>query len=58
MEPYVKLSTEKYEELVKKCARHDMLLEAYKNIPSYRFDDVLKIFFGTPEEGATDKENG
>ena len=58
MESYVKLSTEKYEELAKKCARYDMLFEAYKHLPSYRFDDVLKIIFGAPEESTADKEGG
>ena len=43
MESYVKLSTEKYEELAKKCLMLDMLAESYKKMPSYRFDDVLKV---------------
>ena len=49
MESYVKLSTEKYEELAKKCARYDMLAESYKKMPSYRFDDVLEVYFGKRE---------
>lgn len=58
MESYVKLSTEKYEELANKCARYDMLVESYKKMPSYRFDDVLKVIFGAPEESAADTEDG
>lgn len=58
MESYVKLSTEKYEELAKKCLMLDMLAESYKKIPSYRFDDILKVIFGAPEESAADKEDG
>lgn len=45
MESYVKLSTEKYEELAKKCLMLDMLVESYKKMPSYRFDDVLEVYF-------------
>lgn len=55
MESYVKLSTEKYEELAKKCARYDMLAESYKKMPSYRFDDVLEVYFGKRE--TAEKEN-
>lgn len=58
MESYVKLSTEKYEELANKCARYDMLVESYKKMPSYRFDDVLKVIFGAPEENEGDTEDG
>ena len=49
MESYVKLSTEKYEELAKKCLMLDMLAESYKKMPSYRFDDVLEVYFGKRE---------
>lgn len=49
MESYVKLSTEKYEELAKKCLMLDMLAESYKKMPSYRFDDVLEVYFGKQE---------
>lgn len=56
MESYVKLSTEKYEELAKKCARYDMLVESYKKMPSYRFDDVLEVYFGKRE--TAEKEDG
>ena len=55
MESYVKLSTEKYEELAKKCARYDMLVESYKKMPSYRFDDVLEVYFG--KRGTAKKED-
>lgn len=55
MESYVKLSTEKYEELAKKCLMLDMLAESYKKMPSYRFDDVLKVYFGKRE--TAEKEN-
>ena len=55
MESYVKLSTEKYEELANKCARYDMLVESYKKMPSYRFDDVLEVYFGKRETAK--KEN-
>lgn len=55
MESYVKLSTEKYEELAKKCLMLDMLAESYKKMPSYRFDDVLEVYFGTRE--TAEKEN-
>ena len=58
MESYVKLSTEKYEELAKKCARYDMLFEAYKHTPLYRFDEVLNAIWGAPEENAADTEDG
>lgn len=56
MESYVKLSTEKYEELAKKCLMLDMLVESYKKMPSYRFDDVLKVYFGKRETAK--KEDG
>ena len=49
MESYVKLSTEKYEELAKKCLMLDMLVESYKKMPSYRFEDVLEVYFGKRE---------
>ena len=49
MESYVKLSTEKYEELAKKCLMLDMLAESYKKMPSYRFEDVLEVYFGKRE---------
>lgn len=49
MESYVKLSTEKYEELAKKCLMLDVLAESYKKMPSYRFDDVLEVYFGKRE---------
>lgn len=55
MESYVKLSTEKYEELAKKCLMLDMLAESYKKMPSYRFDDVLEVYFGKRE--TAEKEN-
>lgn len=57
MESYVKLSTEKYEELAKKCLMLDVLAESYKKMPSYRFDDVLKVIFGAPVENAADTED-
>ena len=56
MESYVKLSTEKYEELAKKCLMLDMLVKSYKKMPSYRFDDVLEVYFGKRE--TAEKENG
>ena len=56
MESYVKLSTEKYEELAKKCLMLDVLAESYKKMPSYRFDDVLEVYFGKRE--AAEKEEG
>ena len=34
----------------------DMLAESYKNIPSYRFGDVLEVFFGKRETAK--KEDG
>ena len=49
MESYVKLSTEKYEELAKKCLMLDVLAESYKKMPSYRFEDVLEVYFGKRE---------
>ena len=55
MESYVKLSTEKYEELAKKCLMLDMLAESYKKMPSYSFDDVLEVYFGKRE--TAEKEN-
>ena len=55
MESYVKLSTEKYEELAKKCLMLDMLAESYKKMPSYRFDHVLEVYFGKRE--TAEKEN-
>ena len=55
MESYVKLSTEKYEELAKKCLMLDVLVESYKKMPSYRFDDVLEVYFGKRE--TAEKEN-
>lgn len=56
MESYVKLSTEKYEELAKKCLMLDMFAESYKKMPSYCFDDVLKVYFG--ERETVKKEDG
>lgn len=56
MESYVKLSTEKYEELAKKCLMLDMFAESYKKMPSYCFDDVLKVYFG--ERETAEKEDG
>ena len=56
MESYVKLSTEKYEELAKKCLMLDVLAESYKKMPSYRFDDVLEVYFGQRE--TAEKEDG
>ena len=56
MESYVKLSTEKYEELAKKCLMLDVLAESYKKMPSYRFDDVLEAYFGKRE--TAEKEDG
>nr|DAI36093.1 MAG TPA: hypothetical protein [Caudoviricetes sp.] len=56
MESYVKLSTEKYEELAKKCLMLDVLAESYKKMPSYRFDDVLEVYFGKRE--TAEKEYG
>ena len=56
MESYVKLSTEKYEELAKKCLMLDMLAESYKNIRSCRFGDVLEVFIGKRETAK--KEDG
>lgn len=56
MESYVKLSTEKYEELAKKCLMLDVLAESYKKMPSYRFDDVLEVYFG--KRGTAEKEDG
>lgn len=56
MESYVKLSTEKYEELAKKCLMLDMLVESYKKMPSYRFEDVLEVYFG--ERETAKKEDG
>lgn len=55
MESYVKLSTEKYEELAKKGLMLDMLAESYKKMPSYRFDDVLEVYFG--KRKTAEKEN-
>lgn len=56
MESYVKLSTEKYEELAKKCLMLDVLVESYKKMPSYRFEDVLEVYFGKRE--TAEKEDG
>lgn len=56
MESYVKLSTEKYEELAKKCLMLDMLAESYKKMPSYRFDDVLEVYFGKRETAETENK--
>ena len=56
MESYVKLSTEKYEELAKKCLVLDMLAESYKKMPLYRFNDVLEVYFGKWETAK--KEDG
>ena len=56
MESYVKLSTEKYEELAKKCLMLDVLVESYKKMPSYRFEDVLEVYFG--ERETAEKEGG
>lgn len=56
MESYVKLSTEKYEELEKKCLMLDVLAESYKKMPSYRFEDVLEVYFGKRE--TAEKEDG
>ena len=56
MEGYVKLSTEKYEELAKKCMTLDMLAESYKKMPSYRFEDVLEVFFGDRETAKKEDE--
>ena len=56
MESYVKLSTEKYEELAKKCLMLDMLAESYKKMPSYRFDDVLEVYFGKREDAKKEDE--
>ena len=47
MESYVKLSTEKYEELAKKCL---MLERAYKELKSYEINAILKTIFGEKEE--------
>ena len=56
MESYVKLSTEKYEELAKKGLMLDVLAESYKKMPSYRFEDVLEVYFGKRETAK--KEDG
>lgn len=56
MESYVKLSTEKYEEFAKKCLMLDVLAESYKKMPSYRFEDVLEVYFGKRE--TAEKEDG
>ena len=56
MESYVKLTTEKYEELAKKGLMLDVLAESYKKMPSYRFDDVLEVYFGKRE--TAEKEDG
>ena len=56
MESYVKLSTEKYEELAKKCLMLDVLAESYKKMPSYCFEDVLEVYFGKRE--TAEKEDG
>lgn len=56
MESYVKLSTEKYEELAKKCLMLDMLAESYKKMPSYHFDYILEVYFGKRETAK--KEDG
>lgn len=56
MESYVKLSTEKYEELAKKCLMLDMLVASYKKMPSYRFDDVLEVYFGKRETAKKEDE--
>lgn len=56
MESYVKLSTEKYEELAKKCLMLDMLAESYKKMPSYRFDDVLEVYFEKRETAKKEDE--
>lgn len=56
MESYVKLSTEKYEELAKKCLMLDVLAESYKKMPLYRFEDVLEVYFGKRE--TAEKEDG
>ena len=56
MESYVKLSTEKYEELAKKCLMLDVLAESYKKMPSYRFEAVLEVYFGKRE--TAEKEDG
>ena len=56
MESYLKLRTEKYEELAKKCLMLDVLAESYKKMPSYRFDDVLEVYFGKRE--TAEKEDG
>ena len=56
MESYVKLSTEKYEELAKKCLMLDVIVESYKKMPSYRFEDVLEVYFGKRE--TAEKEDG
>ena len=56
MESYVKLSTEKYEELAKKCLMLDVLAESYKKMPSYRFEDVLEVYFGKREHA--EQEDG
>lgn len=60
MESYVKLSTEKYEELAKKRLMLDVIAESiaesYKKMPSYRFEDVLEVYFGKRE--TAEKEDG
>jgi hypothetical protein len=34
----------------------DMLVESYKKMPSYRFEDVLEVYFGKRETAKKEDE--
>lgn len=49
-ENIIGISTERYEELVSSREQMKFLEKAYRELQSYRFDDILLLVFGPKEK--------
>jgi hypothetical protein len=49
-ENIIGISTERYEELVSAREQLKFLEKAYRELQSYRFDDILLLLFGPKEK--------
>ena len=46
----VELNKKRYEELISESTQLSMLEKAYKDLKSYEFENLVKVFFGEKEE--------
>mgnify|MGYP004600972921 CR=1 FL=1 len=47
---FIALDTDRYENLISRSTKLSMLEKAYKDLKSYEFENLVKVFFGEKEE--------